>query len=468
MSSEVVIEARGIHKRFPIYEKPHHRLFQMLRLGGAKRWFREFEALRGVDFKIGRGETVGVVGRNGSGKSTLLQIICGTLAASSGELLVKGRVAALLELGAGFNPEFTGRENVFLNAAVLGLGREEVAKKFSAIQDFAAIGEFIDRPVKTYSSGMYVRLAFAVAIHVEPDILVVDEALSVGDEAFQRKCFARIEKLRQDGCTVLFVSHAASMVIELCDRAILLDGGEVIADGAPKGVISRYQKLIYAPAENAGDLRQRMRLEYLEGSRAACDEEAAAAPVHLSTSTGVIAPSGDEAEDAAYFDEGLISQSEVAYANRGAIIESTRIESADGSRVNVLKAGDRYFYSYRVRFEQGAASVRFGMLIKTLTGIELAGAVSSQAETAIDWVDAGSSYRVRFEFICGLAPGVYFMNAGVQGRLGEEDVYLDRRIDVVMFRVIARAGRLTTGFIDLVEHVEVGAIGGDKAQAQAK
>jgi len=455
MSSEPLIEVRGLHKRFPIYDKPHHRLLQMFNRRHGRRWYREFEALRSVDFQIERGETVGIVGRNGSGKSTLLQIICGTLAPSLGEVHVRGRVAALLELGAGFNPEFTGRENVFMNGALMGLDHAAIAGRMAEILAFADIGDFIDRPVKTYSSGMYVRLAFAVAIHVEPDLLVVDEALSVGDEAFQRKCFARIEKLRRQGCTILFVSHAAGTVIELCDRAILLDGGEMLADGHPKTVISLYQRMLYAPEDRVQELREQMRMERHQPQHtlalAPADTLASAPAVNPAPATVSLVPQASTME--AYFDEHLRSQSELAYPSQGAHIESPYIQTLTGKRVNVLNAGERYVYIYTVQFMHGAAFARFGMLIKTLTGVELAGAVSATPEHAIAWVDEGARFKVSFEFDCRLAPGTYFMNAGVQGRVGDEETYLDRRIDALMFRVMHRSDRLSTGFVDLVDSV---------------
>ena len=447
MSSEAIIEVCGLDKVFPIYDKPHHRLMQML-VGGGARWYREFNALREVNFSIRRGETVGIVGRNGSGKSTLLQIICGTLAPSAGDVHVRGRVAALLELGAGFNPEFTGRENVYLNGTVLGLTRTQIEEKLADILAFAEIGEFIDRPVKMYSSGMYIRLAFAVAIHVEPDLLVVDEALSVGDEAFQRKCFARIERLREGGCTVLFVSHAAGTVVELCDRAILLDGGEVLADGAPKAVISRYQRMLYTPADRVAELREAMKLEYKGGG-----VKDIAKPQSKLAQVSAAAKAAQDSE--AYFDDGLRSQSEVVYPSQGAIIEDPHLETVDGKRVNVVNPGERYVYTYRVRFERSATAVRFGMLIKSLTGVEIAGSVSATPENAIEWVEAGMSFVVRFEFRSDLAGGAYFMNAGVTGRLGEEETYLDRRVDALMFRVMFQVQRLATGFVDLVDTVIV-------------
>ena len=255
MSSELAISVHDLSKCFHIYDKPRDRLFQML-ARDRKQYFREFWALNAVSFDIRKGETVGIVGRNGSGKSTLLQLVCGTLNPTHGTITTNGRIAALLELGSGFNPEFSGRENVYMNAAVLGLSREETDARFSEIEAFAEIGEFIDQAVKTYSSGMMVRLAFAVAINVEPQILIVDEALSVGDELFQRKCFARIEAIKESGATILFVSHSGSAVVELCDRAILLDSGEKLIEGAPKSIIGKYQKLLYAPREKVASIRQ--------------------------------------------------------------------------------------------------------------------------------------------------------------------------------------------------------------------
>lgn len=462
MSSETSIRVKGLEKVFPVYVKPHHRLFQMFSPRSLKhRWFREFRALNGVSFDIHKGETVGIVGRNGSGKSTLLQIICGTLAASAGTVEVKGRVAALLELGAGFNPEFTGRENVFMNGTLLGLSRTEVEAKYDDIIAFADIGDFVDQPVKSYSSGMYVRLAFAVAIHVEPEILIVDEALSVGDEAFQRKCYSRIEKLRDDGATVLFVSHSASTVLELCNKAVMLDHGEMLAIGAPKQVVSRYQKMLYAPAEKVEAIRARYLAEVQRGS-AVAETEAAERSEAASESVGCEVSASDFADT--YYDPGLVSQSMLRFASQGATIEDPHIETPSGQRVNVLRAGGEYIYTYAISFQKTATAVRFGMLIKTISGVELGGAVSSTHMEAIDVVDAGSTLRARFKFRCLLAPGTYFMNAGVRGRVGEEETFLDRMLDAALFRVSHESDRIATGFVDFlvqsdVDLVEIGAGG---------
>ena len=237
---EIAIRVSRLGKCYPLYEHPRDRVKQLLFGSERRKYHSEFWALRDVSFEIKRGEVVGIIGRNGSGKSTLLQLICGTLRETEGEVQAVGKIAALLELGAGFNVEFTGRENVFLNAALLGLSRAETQSRLPQIEAFADIGAFIDEPVKTYSSGMFVRLAFAVQACVDPDILIVDEALAVGDVFFRQKCYRRLERLRQNGCTVLLVSHAMGDVEQLCQRAILLEGGRVAFQGSAVEAVKRY------------------------------------------------------------------------------------------------------------------------------------------------------------------------------------------------------------------------------------
>lgn len=244
MSSEFAIKVEGVGKNYPIYDKPHHRLLQMLH-GDKKTYYRDFWALKDISFTIKKGETVGIIGRNGSGKSTLLQMICGTLTPSTGSIEVNGRVAALLELGAGFNPEFTGRENVYMAASLYGLTIEEVDAKLDAIIAFADIASFMDQPVKTYSSGMYVRLAFAVIVHVDADILVIDEALAVGDIFFTQKCMRFLREFKQRG-TILFVTHDTNSVISLCDQAIWLHQSRMQAWDTAKIVCEAYLAALYA------------------------------------------------------------------------------------------------------------------------------------------------------------------------------------------------------------------------------
>lgn len=239
MCSDIAIRVTNLEKCFHIYDNPSDRLLQIF-FGRRKKFYREYWALKNISFSIRKGETVGIIGKNGAGKSTLLQLICGTLEPSSGEVSVKGRVAALLELGAGFNPEFSGRENVYFYGSILGMSSEEIAEKFDDILSFSELQDFIDEPVKTYSSGMFVRLAFSVAIHVSPDILIVDEALSVGDISFRNKCLERIQKMMSVGVTILFVTHDVSTLQLLCTRVFWLDGGELRASGNPVQISQDY------------------------------------------------------------------------------------------------------------------------------------------------------------------------------------------------------------------------------------
>ncbi|CAN5494997.1 ABC transporter ATP-binding protein [soil metagenome] len=247
LDEDIAIRARGLGKCYQIYEKPSHRLLQGL-VGKRRTLYRDFWALNGIDMQVRKGETLGIVGRNGSGKSTLLQLIAGTLTPSTGEVMVRGRVAALLELGSGFNPEFTGRENVYLNASILGLSRREIDARFDRIAAFADIGDFIEQPIRNYSSGMVMRLAFSVVAHVDADIMIIDEALAVGDAFFTQKCMRFLREFKSTG-TLLFVSHDAGSVTGLCDRAIWLDHGTLRAEGTPKQVMNEYLEAFIAVRE---------------------------------------------------------------------------------------------------------------------------------------------------------------------------------------------------------------------------
>ena len=441
MSEKVVISLDNVSKCFKRYNRPIDRLKEILL--PSKVYSDSFWALRDIDLKIPEGQTVGIIGRNGSGKSTLLQIIAGTLTATTGEVYVNGRVSALLELGSGFNPEFTGRQNVFFNGRLLGLNQREIENKFDAIAEFADIGDFIDQPVKTYSSGMFVRLAFAIATSTSPDILIVDEALSVGDEAFQRKCFSRIKSIQDRGGTILFVSHSASSIVELCKQAILISHGEVLLSGSPKAVISAYQKLIYAPSDQITRLKQEIR----ELDEYYSVHESKISPT-LHTIQVQERHNNEQKSSPQQYDPNLIPQSTVSYVSRGAKIENCSITTLDGKLVNVLIPRCRYLYKYRVVFTDTAYQVKFGMLIKTISGFELGGATSHNIYQAIEYVEKGSIIEVDFNFKCFLQPGVYFLNAGVVGSLDGSEQYLDRHLDVAMFRVQPEDDILATGIID--------------------
>ena len=460
MSSDVAISVSDLSKCYQIYDRPQDRLFQMLSRN-KKQYYREFRALSGVSFEVKKGETVGIVGRNGAGKSTLLQIICGTLAPSEGAAEVSGRIAALLELGSGFNPEFTGRENVFFNASILGLEEEETAKRFDDIAAFADIGEFIDQPVSTYSSGMVVRLAFAVAINVDPEILIIDEALSVGDELFQRKCFSRIDAIKKTGTTILFVSHSCATIVELCDRALLMEGGEQLGVGTPKQIVSRYQKLIYAPVEKQQAIRDEIKASF-RPKRSISAAHKVVSEEKVADEDTVLSEGGTDDELGEKFDPSLKPTSTVSYESIGAKIDSFKIVNLAGDRVNHLIRGREYRYVYSVGFEQTHFNVRFGMMIKTLTGLDLGGAASAaSAMEALDCVEKGEQCSVEFNFRCSLNPGTYFLNSGVLADVNGAESYIHRVVDSAMFRVQPETSALTTGIIDFdcrpfVEKLELG------------
>lgn len=435
MCSDVVIEAAGLSKCYHMYEKPHERLLQSL-FRGKKVFYKDFWAVRDVSFKVRKGETIGIVGRNGSGKTSLLQLIAGTLLPTQGRCNVNGRIAALLALGAGFNPEYTGEENIYLYASLLGLNKHDIQKRYDSIIEFADIGEFISQPVNKYSSGMHVRLAFSVAIHVEPDILIVDEALAVGDEAFQRKCYARLEELKKTGMSLLFVSHSAGSVINLCDRALLIDKGKLIAEGKPKAIIGAYHKLLFSPTSKIEAITKEIQNDFI-CRKSDTDElklQDASKTKHYS--------------DKAHYVEGMQSKSEILYESKGAIISEPKVTTLEGEKVNVLCKGETYNYVFKAEFKEECYRVMFGMMIKNMTGIEIGGCATSSRSEAIEVVKNGSNYDVVFSFVCRLNPGVYFLNAGIKGVVKAEEVFLHRILDAIMIRVMPEEEQQSTGIVD--------------------
>jgi lipopolysaccharide transport system ATP-binding protein len=421
--SEITISLNNVSKCYKRYANPTDRLKELLLPGKSRA--DEFWALRNINLDIPKGQTLGIVGRNGSGKSTLLQIIAGTLTATTGEVKVKGRISALLELGSGFNPEFTGRQNVFFNGRLLGLDQKEIETKFDEIAAFADIGDFIEQPVKTYSSGMFVRLAFAVATSVEPDILIVDEALAVGDAAFGRKCFARIKGIQDRGGTILFVSHTAAAVIELCDVAILIDHGELLLSGKPKLVTSNYHKLTYAPIDEQESLRDQIR----NLNNQIVENQLENKNIWEADLDRLSQKPTD------FYDPNMLPQSTIVFMSRGAEIDQPYITTLEGERVNILTKRKEYLYIFHVQFYETAYKVRFGMLIKTVSGLEIGGVVSHPINEGIDCVTKGQVIKVEFKFQCLVRTGVYFFNAAVVGLVDGVEVFLHRKVDAAMFRV---------------------------------
>jgi len=438
---DIAIRLEQVRKEYRLYDRPSDRLKQAF--FRKKQLFRAVSAVQSVSLTIRRGETVGLIGRNGSGKSTLLQMIAGTLTPTSGTVTINGRVAALLELGSGFNPDFSGRENVFLYAALLGLSQEEIHRRLDSILAFADIGDFIDQPVRTYSSGMHVRLAFAVAISVDPDILIVDEALAVGDEAFQRKCYARIEDFQARGGTILFVSHAAAAVTQLCSRAILIDSGTLLMDGRPKQVVNQYHRLAFATPARRAEIRQE--LSSLQKSPHHQTDHAPGTPGNAAPVSAGIESSHLDAS----YDPGMVSRSRVDYDKDGAEIIDPHLEDERGERVNLLVRGAAYSYVFKVRFDCAAPQARFGMYCKTVNGVDLAGAPSAGPGDTIPYISPGQMVDVRFDFVCRLLPGSYFLNAGASAVIDGDRRFMHRIVDAVLFKVQPETDLLMEGLVDL-------------------
>jgi lipopolysaccharide transport system ATP-binding protein len=386
----VALRVEKVSKQYRIYERPGDRLKESLSRGLLRR-HKEFWALRDVEFEIEAGTTVGIIGPNGCGKSTLLQIISGTLAPTHGDVWHEGRIAALLELGAGFDPEFTGVENVYMNAGLLGLTRRETDALFPAIERFAEIGPFLYQPVKTYSSGMYVRLAFAIAASVEPDILIIDEALAVGDAVFQHRCLRRINELHERGATVLFVSHDAGAVRALCSRAILLRAGSVIADGKPVDVLNLYQKIIME-REQAYD----------------AESGALSSTVELQS------------------DQSLAPLS-YAYRHGDGSAEILGAELTDPAqtRVEIVESGEPLTLRVVVRFNQAVDDPVIGFLFRNSHGIHAYGTNTKEQQIEFGSVPPGEVVEVSFTFDCWLGVDQYTISLAVHSREGQAYDWLD-------------------------------------------
>ena len=440
-SNDIVIQVKNLSKCYNIYSRPQDRLKQSVipRLQQfvgkpPNRYFHEFWALRDVSFDVHKGETIGIIGRNGSGKSTLLQLICGTLNPTSGTVATQGRIAALLELGSGFNPEFSGRENVYLNGAILGLSREEIDSRFDDIANFADIGEFIEQPVKMYSSGMIVRLAFAVQAMVDPDILIVDEALAVGDEKFQRKCFARLEELKSNGTSILFVSHSGVQIVELCDRALLLEHGARLMYTHPLQAVRAYQKLIYAPMSE----QQRLINEYRTADQS--DQE-------ISTIDQIASKSNPNERNTGAFDPGLTPQTTEVYPVQGAEIRSFRILDMDGRIVNVLNPGQECRIEVCGRFLSDNDKIYFGLHIRSISGTIITGQrYPANGKFLERIVHAGENFCITYGFKMILVPDVYFVGGGVWSF--NEPSCLHRILDALMFRIIPDQESNALGSVD--------------------
>lgn len=398
MSSEIAIKVENLNKCYQIYDRPRDRLKQFIlprlqAMAGLspKQYYREFWALKNVSFEVKKGETVGIIGRNGSGKSTLLQMICGTLNPTSGSIQTHGRIAALLELGSGFNPEFTGRENVYMNAAVLGLHSEEIDRRFDDIAAFADIGDFIEQPVKTYSSGMMVRLAFSVSVNIRADILVVDEALAVGDGAFQLKCMTRLKALQDGGSTIVFVSHDLGSVGRLCTNAYILDRGARLPAESVFDSIRTYERL----------LKLNETKELLYGMAMSKAERHPLKRIY---------------SESEYLPKSLGTQE--------AIISEVEIFDCRGKGDDIFISGDKVLASIRIISDITIESVIVGFGLRSVQGVRVIGGNNQFSKVPIGLKHGVNDIEV--EFFLNIVAGEYFLNIGLV-KDDDERTDLDQR-----------------------------------------
>lgn len=422
-SKDVVISVNNLSKRFEIYNSPVDRLKQFL-LPKIQRWlgkepkqyFKDFWAFNDVSFNLKKGETIGIVGRNGSGKTTLLQIICGTLTPTTGMVTTKGRIGALLELGSGFNPEFTGRENVYINAAVLGFNNQEIESRFDDIVLFADIGEFIDRPVKTYSSGMLVRLAFAVQAQLAPDILIVDEALAVGDAKFQAKCFNLLNQLKANGTSILLVTHDSEQVVKHCDYAILFDQGKEILQGKPRVIINRYLDLLFGRESGSPETQSEIHVVELKNKKTSL----------LLSST----------EDKFSMHIGY-NPHEYRWGDGAGKILDFFISANDKPYPTSFEVGQDIEIKCSIAFMKNLINPIFGLTVKTKDGITVYGVNSEKSDLVAFRQSglAGQSVIVSNKFKCMLGPGDYFISVGLATMQSEQVIPHDRRYDSIHIKV---------------------------------
>ena len=417
-----IIHLAQVDKSYRIFNRQLDRIRSAL-FPGTHVCYRNFDALSGVSLSVASGETVGIIGRNGSGKSTLLQIICGILKPTRGEVVVRGRISALLELGAGFNPEFTGRENVYLNGAILGLSKEEIDDCIFDIESFAGIGDFIDRPVKTYSSGMYVRLAFAVAINVSPDILIVDEALSVGDTLFQAKCFAKFQQFQEQGVTILFVTHSMDLITRYCSRAFLLEKGKLLQAGSAKEVVDSYNRLIIDQSIGFEDMQ---------------DSSTEQSVAHIKSCEH----------------DFQLNPDENRYGNGKAEIIRVGIYNCKGQPLQTVCHAEECEIVMDVVSHANLRNPVFAFTIKDVKGFDLTGTNTFFHEIETGMMRQGDIFRAVFKLYMRLNAGSYLLSFGCAGFEDGEYVVYDRRYDLMSFEVIS--DRQSVGFFDLDAKITVG------------
>ena len=422
--SETAIKISNLTKIYKLYARNRDRLKDSLGLS-KKASYKEHYALKNVDMEVKVGESIGIIGVNGSGKSTILKIITGVLSPTSGDVQINGRISALLELGAGFNMEYTGLENVYLNGTMMGFTKQEIDERLQDILDFADIGDFVHQPVKTYSSGMFVRLAFAVAINIDPEILIVDEALSVGDVFFQAKCYHKFEEFKKMGKTILFVSHDLTSIAKYCDRVILLNKGGKLAEGNPKDMVNMYKKLLVHQLDEET-------LEDVSGKSAI----------------------GEKSEDkAAWKNNFEVNPTVTDYGERQAEIVDFAIIDQYGAYSSIIEKGSVYKVKAKVYFHETVKNPIFTITIKNKQGTDITGTNTMFERIETGTVNAGETRIVTYEQQMNLQGGDYLLSLGCTGYVGDNFVVYHRLYDLVSFNVLS--DKNTVGFFDMNSNITV-------------
>ena len=427
---KLAIEVDNVQKIYKLYDKPSDRMKEAFGFG-KKTKHKLHYALKGVDMKIYQGETVGIIGTNGSGKSTILKIITGVLNPTSGRVLVNGRISALLELGAGFNMEYNGIENVYLNGTMIGFSKKEIDEKLPDILEFADIGEYVNQPVKTYSSGMFVRLAFAVAINIDPEILIVDEALSVGDVFFQAKCYKKFEDFKAQGKTILFVSHDLSAISKYCDRAILLNQGVKLGEGSPKDMIDAYKQVLVGQYETP---------------KAGVD-------VPDLTADGDVRAALDKQKKKQEAARMGVNPETLEYGTKQAEIVSYYITDKNDVQTTAILKGDEFTMHMKVKIGQDLPAPIFAFSIKNIKGVEITGTNTMFEKTFLESVKAGQVLEITFRQKMRLQGGDYLISLGVTGYEKDTFKVYHRLYDVLNITVVS--DKDTVGYFDMESQVEV-------------
>ena len=433
--NDIAVSVKNVSKYYKLYNSPKDRLKEALSFSG-KQYHKKFYATKDLSLDINKGEIIGIVGRNGSGKSTLLKLITGILTPNEGSIQVNGKISALLELGSGFNPEFTGLENIFFYGTILGFSKHEMEEKLTDIIAFADIGDFISQPLKTYSSGMKSRLGFAVAVHIEPEILILDEVLSVGDILFKRKSYAKMQEFFESGKTIIYVSHSANEINRLCTRAVFLLNGKIIMDDKPKLVTKYYEKYLFANKSNQSKVIEEIINLHsspalpAENTKIIIEKEADQPKNDI-----LPADKGHKEQiiQNPFFIPDFESKNRTEYDNTFLDIYDIWIETLEGEKVNVLITNERYKYCYKLKFKYDFQDIDYGMQIITEKGVLISG---SKNKESIPTVTNGEHLQVEWEFNCLMHEGIYYANVAVNHPVDGNREYINRIVDALVFKVL--------------------------------